>query len=75
MAGHFVHVLHRLGRLKQRFEAERRAAGNNPLRLLKLRTVILKAERRLQQIAAGGLTVTRRLQPAVATAHHLRSRG
>ena len=75
MAGHFVHVLHRLGRLKQSFEAERRAAGNNPLRLLKLRTVILKAERRLQQIAAGGLTVTRRLQPAGATAHYLRSRG
>lgn len=66
MSRGLMHVLHRIGRLKQRFETERQAAGNNPIRLLKLRSVILKAERRLQHLAAARLQPTPRLQPVMA---------
>lgn len=75
MSKSLTHVLHRIGRLKQRFEAERRTASNNPMRLLKLRSVILKAEHRLQQLAAARLHANRRFQPAMARALPFASRG
>lgn len=75
MSVSLTHMLHRLGRLKQRFEAERRASAPSPLRLLKLRAVILRAERHLQSLSAARLGRSRRLHPAMATALSLRSRG
>ncbi len=64
----FTHMLHRLGRLKQRFEAERRASAPSPLRLLKLRAVILRAEQHLQSLADARHSRPDRLRPAMVTA-------
>lgn len=61
-------TLHRLGRLKQRFEDERRTSSPNPFRLLKLRAVILRAEQRLRRMAPAPMGRNRRLQPLMAPA-------
>ncbi len=75
MSRSLTHVLHRLTRLKQRFEQERRSSSQSPMRLLKLRSVILRAEQRLERLAAAHLGVHSRRQPAMAVALSLRTRG
>jgi hypothetical protein len=75
MQPRFTHLLHRVSRLKQRFEAERRSARNSPFRLLKLRTLILKLEERLRQMVSDSGLQHTDLRPAFATAHPYRWRG
>ena len=75
MSVSLTHILHRLGRLKQRFEAERRTSAPSPLRLLKLRAVILRAERHLQSLSAARPSRSRGQHPVMGTALSLRSRG
>ena len=65
----FTNLLHRASRLRQRFEQESRVDANSPLRLLKLRTLILKIEQHLQRLAFDAVPKAARLQPALAKAY------
>lgn len=75
MSRTLTHVLHRLTRLKQRFEDERRSSTPSPMRLLKLRSVILRAQQHLQRLAAAHLGARRRLRPVMASEPSLLTRG
>ena len=63
---HFTNLLHRASHLRQRFEQESRGGANSPLRLLKLRTLILKIAQHLQRLAFDAVPKAARLQPALA---------
>lgn len=75
MSSRLTHVLHRLTSLKHRFEQERHSSAPSPMRLLKLRSVILRAEQHLQRLAAAHMGANRGLRPVMATGLSLRTRG